>query len=132
MKVKIGDRIYDSNTEMIMLVLSEEDKNNIKNMEPDATKYVSAPSYATPSDIRDFMILEEPKVGDIFNMLYKQEERWYNQNKIIEVRATSVVCFHPGSSEQKPFHFSLPKKLYKRLLKNRKIITPVDFDLFSW
>lgn len=43
MKVKIGDRIYDSNDEPIMLILSDIDKENIKNMHSDATKYCTYP-----------------------------------------------------------------------------------------
>ena len=32
MKVKIGNKIYDSNQEIICLILSEQDKENIANM----------------------------------------------------------------------------------------------------
>ena len=36
MKVKIGDKIYDSEQEPIMVILNDADKNNIKNMLPTA------------------------------------------------------------------------------------------------
>ena len=42
MKVKIGDKIYDSNDEPIMIILEDVDKYNIKNM-GDAKKYCSFP-----------------------------------------------------------------------------------------
>lgn len=43
MKVKIGSTLYDSEVEPIMLILSAEDKSNISNMLPQATKYCSFP-----------------------------------------------------------------------------------------
>lgn len=43
MKVKIGNNIFNSEDQPIMVILSEEDKNNIKNMANDATKYCSYP-----------------------------------------------------------------------------------------
>lgn len=43
MKVKIGKYIFNSEDQPIMVILSEEDKNNIKNMADNATKYCSYP-----------------------------------------------------------------------------------------
>lgn len=43
MKVKIGDKIYDSEKEPIMVILSDDDKKNITNMLPHCTKYCSFP-----------------------------------------------------------------------------------------
>jgi len=43
MKAKIGDKIYDSEKEPIMIILSDSDKKNITNMDPEATKYLSYP-----------------------------------------------------------------------------------------
>lgn len=43
MKVKIGDSVYDSAVEPVMVILSATDKENISNMLPDATKYASFP-----------------------------------------------------------------------------------------
>jgi len=45
MKIKIQNTIYDSNDEPIMIILSNEDKENIQNMHPEATKYCSYPEY---------------------------------------------------------------------------------------
>ena len=39
MKVKIGDTVYDSKDDPIMIILTEQDKQNIANMLPEATKY---------------------------------------------------------------------------------------------
>lgn len=43
MKVKIGNKIYDSNKEPILLFLSDQDKKNIANMDNSATKFCSYP-----------------------------------------------------------------------------------------
>lgn len=40
MKVKICNTIYDSKKEPIMLILSKEEKEFIKNMHEDATKFL--------------------------------------------------------------------------------------------
>ena len=55
MKVKIGDTIYDSEIEPIMVILTESDKKNIKNMLPEATKYCSYPDEIPTDEIRQFM-----------------------------------------------------------------------------
>jgi hypothetical protein len=55
MKVKIGEKIYDSNEEPILIFLSEEDKENIKNMIPEATKYCSFPDTYDLGKIKEFM-----------------------------------------------------------------------------
>jgi hypothetical protein len=59
MKVKIGNTIYDSNEEPIMLILSELDKKNITWMATDATKYCSFPDDYDLDDIKEFMKTEE-------------------------------------------------------------------------
>lgn len=55
MKVKIGEKIYDSNEEPILVILSESDKENIKNMSPDATKYCSFPDTYNLNEIKEFI-----------------------------------------------------------------------------
>ena len=55
MKVKIGEKIYDSEKEPIMVILSESDKENISNMLPEATKYCSFPDEILVESIREFM-----------------------------------------------------------------------------
>ena len=39
MKVKIGEKVYSIDDGPIMVILTEQDKKNISNMHPDATKY---------------------------------------------------------------------------------------------
>ena len=51
MKVKIGDTIYDSREEPIMLILSNKDKENISNMYKYATKFISFPNDKDLKDI---------------------------------------------------------------------------------
>jgi len=55
MRVKIGNTIYDSNDEPIMLILETEDKDNIFNMSPECTKYCSYPEGMEESAVIDFM-----------------------------------------------------------------------------
>ena len=39
MKVKVGNKVYDSGQEAIMVILTDKDKENIANMLPSCTKY---------------------------------------------------------------------------------------------
>jgi hypothetical protein len=43
MKVKVGNHVYDANEEPIMLILTDEDKQLINEMSPEATKYCAFP-----------------------------------------------------------------------------------------
>lgn len=43
MKVKIGDKVFDSTYEPIAIQLTETDKNNIGNMTKDASVYICFP-----------------------------------------------------------------------------------------
>lgn len=80
MKVKIGNRVYDSNIEPIMIVLSDSDKDNIKNMHKDATKYCSYPeSINDVSVITEFMNIPDyvgKEVNINFNGDIKMESKW--------------------------------------------------------
>ena len=55
MKIKIGNQIYDAEDEPIMVILEGNDKENIANMLPTATKYCSYPDECTPDEIKEFM-----------------------------------------------------------------------------
>jgi hypothetical protein len=55
MKVKIGNKIYDSNKEPIMVILGEDDRENITNMEPTATKYCSFPDSEDTTVVQKWM-----------------------------------------------------------------------------
>ena len=55
MKIKVGKKIYDSENEPIMVILTEKDKENIFNMFPTATKYCCYPDNLTEEEIRKFM-----------------------------------------------------------------------------
>lgn len=57
MKVKIGNTIYDSRKEPIMLVLSDQDKENISNMDLNAHKFCSFPNSWDEKEIENFMKL---------------------------------------------------------------------------
>lgn len=43
MKIKIGDKIYDSEKQPVMIIISEEEKKQISNMAKEATKYCIYP-----------------------------------------------------------------------------------------
>lgn len=55
MKVKCGALIYDSKDIPICILLSDMDKENIKNMIPEAHKYASFPEYFSKRDAEEFM-----------------------------------------------------------------------------
>jgi hypothetical protein len=59
MKVKIGNIIYDANQEPIMIILDGQDKRNIQNMHPDATKYCAFPDSTSLKLIKEFMKYEK-------------------------------------------------------------------------
>ena len=64
MKVKIRNNIYDGEKEPVMVILSHQDKENIKNMAPDAFRYCAYPdeSKYTTNDyewIKAWMMEEE-------------------------------------------------------------------------
>ncbi|MEJ1412794.1 MAG: hypothetical protein RPU90_04345 [Candidatus Sedimenticola sp. (ex Thyasira tokunagai)] len=43
MKVKIGNNVYDGNEQPVMVILTDQDKENIKNMAPESPKYATFP-----------------------------------------------------------------------------------------
>jgi hypothetical protein len=58
MKVKIGNKIYDSTEEPILLILSEEDKRNLERMDTEATKFLSFPDKMDLNEAKRFMIID--------------------------------------------------------------------------
>lgn len=63
MKVKIGNIIYDTNDQPIMVILAEEDKKNIANMYDECYKYCGYPASGySVEEIEKFMETpENPK-----------------------------------------------------------------------
>jgi len=55
MKVKVGDEIYDGENQPVMVILSDADKENIKNMLPVCTKYCSFPEDASSEIVEKWM-----------------------------------------------------------------------------
>ena len=43
MKIKVRDQVYDGKKEPVMVILSQEEREQIANMAPDATKYCVYP-----------------------------------------------------------------------------------------
>ena len=58
MKVKVFDIVYDSEVQPVMVILNDNDKENIKHMLPEATKYCGYPSGSDPEEIRQWMKTE--------------------------------------------------------------------------
>ena len=59
MKVKIGDKIYDSAEEPVMVILTDGDKKNIANMLPECSKYCSYPDDTFKSDDDAYKWMED-------------------------------------------------------------------------
>jgi hypothetical protein len=55
MKIKVGNKIYDSEKEPVMVILTENDKINIANMLPCCDKYASYPEHISIDEIDDWM-----------------------------------------------------------------------------
>lgn len=60
LKVKIGNKIYDSNDEPIMIILDKQDVEHISDMPKHYTKYCVYPEIGYTEDkIREFIKLKE-------------------------------------------------------------------------
>jgi hypothetical protein len=55
MKVKVGNKIYDGNEQPVMVILEGKDKENIRDMLPECTKYCMYPETFSVEEIRKWM-----------------------------------------------------------------------------
>jgi len=55
MKVKVGDKIYDGKKEPVMVILDEEDKDNMRYMPPEESKYCEYPDSYSKEFIKKWM-----------------------------------------------------------------------------
>ena len=55
MRVKIGNKIYDSKIEPIMLILEEYNKEDIANMAEETNKYCEFPDGMNTNEVAKFM-----------------------------------------------------------------------------
>lgn len=55
MKIKIGNKIYTSKDQPIMIILSDWDKQNISNMLPECTKYCEFDDNLSQGQVEEFM-----------------------------------------------------------------------------
>ncbi len=55
MKVKVGNKIYDSNEEPIMIILDDIDKENISKMQKDKYKFISYPSKMKVDEVKNWI-----------------------------------------------------------------------------
>jgi len=86
MRVKIGDTIYDSNQQPIMIIMDDTDKQNISKMADDATKYCSYPDGMEVDTIKDFM-----KIND--NLTREQKYDIVNSCETLEELANVIRTF---------------------------------------
>lgn len=55
MKVKIGEKIYDSNEEPLMIILGDDDKCHIGQMHIECSQYVAYPASLSDEDLDSFL-----------------------------------------------------------------------------
>lgn len=55
MKVKVGNKTYDGENKIIMVILDKDDKRNIKNMPKENTKYCAFPDGMDIKKVDKFM-----------------------------------------------------------------------------
>lgn len=58
MRVKVGNETYDSAHEPVMVIFTDQDKENIKNMAPGEMKYCAYPYGIPQSAVKEFMDTE--------------------------------------------------------------------------
>ncbi len=62
MKIKVGNKVYDGEKEPIMVILEDQDKENIKDMLPEARKYCMFPdTISEPEIVRWMKLDDDPK-----------------------------------------------------------------------
>lgn len=69
MRVKVNSHVFDSIEEPICIVLFDQDKENIKNMDPNCTKYCSYPEAAEKKEIEQFM--SDPRLKEVDDAVEK-------------------------------------------------------------
>lgn len=82
MKVKIGNTVYDSSSEPIMIILSPEDKKNISSMQDSATKYASFPDgWTDPAQMRAWMKTDQNNVLESILNVSTSDKTGYTKQK---------------------------------------------------
>ena len=64
MKLLVNDRIYDGKKEIVMIQLTDKDKENIKNMNPDCNIYCEYPDDKDTNTVVELM--NDFKRGQVF------------------------------------------------------------------
>jgi len=55
MRVKVGDKVYDGAEQPVMVILTDQDKENIANMLPHCTRYCMFPDKSDKKEIDKWM-----------------------------------------------------------------------------
>lgn len=64
MKVKVGNTVYDSNDQPVMVILSDMDKKNISRMYDECSKYCGYPEGFPVEYIEEFMKTDDSSKND--------------------------------------------------------------------
>ena len=70
MKIKIGDQIFDSNDQPIMVIMESAEKELIGKMSKDNNKFCSYPKDMNESKIKEFMKIDEKAVSKAQQALF--------------------------------------------------------------
>jgi hypothetical protein len=106
MKVKVGNKIYDGNEEPVMVILTDQDKENIKNMHPDCTKYCVYPESWG----------EQEEVSAWMNGEYEAEEwPWDDEEPERDLSKYHLVCTCGACPEQYDVYEGEKRVAYFRL-----------------
>jgi len=84
MKVKIGNRIYSSADQPIMVILTEKDKENIANMLPEATMYCGYPEGMPAEEIERFMVDDSLEIVEKNELFDKLLYNLFNRDFVLE------------------------------------------------
>lgn len=131
MKVKIGNNIYDSENEPIMIILSDNDKSNITNMHSDCTKYCSFPNDSDKDKIELFMTDDAitcEQSSEPYKELFKEMMNGLKKHP-------TIITFPTGSKIKwvnLPPTPPPPRKVYKSKNPKRLLLSNLMKDPNEW
>jgi len=77
MKIKVGDKVYSSEAQPIMVILTDKDKQNIANMLPECPNYCEYPDGMDGDEVLKWMD-EVPDVDSVVRVNVQDDDgHWY-------------------------------------------------------
>ena len=105
MKVKIGNNVYDSNEEPVMVILSPGEKDQITNMHPDCTKYCVYPDPWTSEEIKKWMKGNYEKVYEkVYNSVEEIDltgKDWFGNELYVKLQNGKTMFGHVLFNDEK-------------------------------